>query len=288
MQRSFLTAFIAAGTLACLAAAPVASAELDEPLQYVALGDSFAASPQVPPPDVSNLLCLRSLVNYPHVAAKALDAKLADVSCSAATVEDLTTSQYPGTGAQYDALTSDTDIVSITIGGVDIGLVTLALDCLNLNPKPEGTSCAAQNTAGGSDKVKAAIDAWAPRFAAALDEIHRRAPHAKVFVIGYGNVIRPGGCFPTQPIWDMDADYLHGTIGHLDSRLKQAAQEHDAVFVDTYPLGVGHDACAAPANRFTEGWVRTRAAMPLHPNAKGAKAIGTTLAAAVRRAAVTS
>ncbi|WP_344361419.1 SGNH/GDSL hydrolase family protein [Streptomyces gobitricini] len=266
---------------------PTASAAADEPLEYVALGDSFAASPQVPPPDVSNLLCLRSLVNYPHIAAKALSAKLTDVSCSAATVEDLSTSQYPGTAAQYEALSSETDIVSITVGGMDTGLPGLALDCLNPDPEPAGVSCAAQYSAGGSDKVRTAIDAWAPSFAAALDDISRRAPDAKVFVVGYGNVIRPGGCFPVQPVWDTDADYLHSVFRHLDTRLRQAAQQHGAVFVDTYRLGIGHDACAAPADRFVEGWVRTRAAMPLHPNANGAQAIGTALATAVRRTAPT-
>ncbi|GAA2436083.1 hypothetical protein GCM10010273_11330 [Streptomyces lavendulocolor] len=66
------TASITAAVHACLGAAPVTPAAADEPLRYVALGDSFAASPQVPPPDIANLLRLRSLANHPHVAARAL------------------------------------------------------------------------------------------------------------------------------------------------------------------------------------------------------------------------
>ncbi|MEU0718768.1 SGNH/GDSL hydrolase family protein [Streptomyces lavendulocolor] len=280
--RRRLTASVTAVVLACLGAAPVTPAAADEPLRYVALGDSFAASPQVPPPDIANLLCLRSLANYPHAAARALRAELTDVSCSAATVEDLRSSQYPGTGAQFDALSARTDLVSITVGGMDTGLPGLALDCLNTDPEPAGVSCAATYTAGGTDRIRAAIDTWAPSFAAALGEISRRAPHAKVAVVGYGNVIRPGGCFPAQPVWRADADYLHGVFRHLDTRLRQAAQRHGALYVDTYRLGAGHDACAAPADRYIEGWLRTRAAMPLHPNAEGARAIGTALAAAFR------
>ncbi|RST05564.1 SGNH/GDSL hydrolase family protein [Streptomyces sp. WAC05374] len=281
--RTVLAASLAAAALTAPGTAPVASAAADRPLKYVALGDSFAASPQVPPPDVSNLLCLRSLANYPHVTARMLGAGLNDASCSAASLDDLRTSQHPGTDAQYDALSSDTDIVSITIGGVDVGMVELALDCMNPDPEPAGESCAARNTQGGRDRMKAAIDAWTPRFATALEEVHRRSPRARVYVVGYGNVIRPGGCFPAQPLWDKDATYLQGTFSHLDHRLRQTARKHGAAFVDTYTPGLGHDACAPPAERHTEGWVRASAALPLHPNAQGARAIATALASAVRR-----
>lgn len=279
--RTILTAALAGAALAAPAAVPTAAAT-PEPLSYVALGDSFAASPLVPPTDPSDPLCLRSLADYPHIAAKALDAQLTDVSCSGATAGHFSTAQYPGTAPQYDALTPDTDIVSVTIGGNDTGLLAATLGCVNVLPKPAGTSCAAKNTAGGTDRVKARIDSWAPAFDTALDSIRQRAPHAQVFVIGYGNYFRPGGCFPTQPIWDVDADYMQGEINHLSATLRQKAARHGATFVDTYALGTGHDACAAPAARYTEGLLPAHSAAPLHPNADGAKAIGNALAAAIR------
>ncbi|MFF8035652.1 SGNH/GDSL hydrolase family protein [Streptomyces sp. NPDC016626] len=279
--RLVLTTALFTGALSATAPATAAPTVI-EPLRYVALGDSYAAAPLVPPADPSGPACLRSLAGYPRVAAEALGAKLTDVSCSAATVDHLSTSQHPGTSPQYDALTPGTDIVSVTLGGNDAGLFGEALKCVNILPEPHGTSCALENTAGGTDKIRARIDAWAPAFGTVLDEIARRAPRAEVFVVGYGNYFRPGGCYPVQPFWDQDADYLQGVINHLSAVLERAAEEHGATFVDTYTLGTGHDTCAAPADRYVEGLVPTRAAMPLHPNAPGSRAIGQALATAVR------
>jgi lysophospholipase L1-like esterase len=276
-----LSTALTASVLPVLAIHP-ASAATSEPLNYVALGDSYAAAPLVLPIDTSDLRCSRSLADYPHAAAKALGAKLTDVSCSGATVDDFNTSQFPGTKPQYDALNRDTDIVSVTIGGNDSEMVQSALGCLNLLPKPVGSSCAARYTKDGTDLLKTRIDAWAPAFGAALDRIGEQAPKAKVFVVGYGNYIRPGGCYPTQPIWDVDADYIQGKVNYLSTTLKTVAQKHGATFVDTYSIGVGHDTCAAPADRYMEGLMPTHAALPLHPNAAGSHVIGQSLAEAVR------
>ncbi|MFG1811854.1 SGNH/GDSL hydrolase family protein [Streptomyces sp. NPDC049040] len=279
--RTTLAAALAVGAL--LLALPAASAAGD-PVTYVAMGDSFASAPLVTPVDPGNPACLRSLVDYPHVTAEALGARLTDVSCSGATVEDFASPQTIGTPAQYSALKPDTDIVSLTIGGNDTGLVAVALGCTNVLPEPLGTSCAEKNTLGGTDAVAARIDAWAPKFAAALDEIHRRASQAKVFVVAGGSYIRPGGCFPTQPVWGRDATYLQGEIDHLAATIRQTAQSHGDTFVSATPPTAGHDSCAAPADRYIEGFVPTSPAAPLHPNAKGSAAVGAALTAAVRQA----
>ncbi|MHC5264367.1 SGNH/GDSL hydrolase family protein [Streptomyces sp. UC4497] len=280
-SRAVLTAVISVSALATPAAVPTATAADADPLDYVAMGDSYAAAPLVLPTDTSNLLCLRSLADYPHIAAKALGAKLTDVSCSGATAEDFSKAQHPGTAPQFDALDEDTDVVTLTIGGNDTNLVAATLRCVNVAAKPLGSSCAAAYTKGGVDTLKSDIDAWAPKFAATLDRVDELAPNADVFVIGYGNYIRPGGCFPTQPIWDVDATYIQNTVNHLGATLKKTARAHGATFVDTYSLGVGHDSCAAPADRYLEGLIPTHVAAPLHPNAAGSKAIGGAVAAAV-------
>ncbi|MFI5570221.1 SGNH/GDSL hydrolase family protein [Streptomyces sp. NPDC051740] len=274
---------IALSTGALSAAAPVTAASAEaEPPRYVALGDSYAAAPLVPPPDPADPMCLRSLAGYPRIAAEALGAHLTDVTCSAATTGHLSTSQYPGTAPQYDALTPAADIVSITIGGNDADVFGEALDCVNFLPPPHGISCAEENTAGGTDRIRARIDAWAPVFGTVLDEIARRAPNAEVFVVGYGNYLRTDGCHPAQPFWKQDANYIQGVVDHLGAVLRRTAEEHGAAFVDTYTPGIGHDICAAPADRYIEGLVPTRPAAPLHPNAAGARAVGDALATAVR------
>ncbi|MFB9905780.1 SGNH/GDSL hydrolase family protein [Allokutzneria oryzae] len=250
-----------------------------EPLEYVALGDSAAAGPLIPNQDV-NLLCLRSDRNYPAVAAKVLGARLTDVTCSGATTNDLASRRLGILPPQFDALTSGTGLVSVTIGANDSGLFTHALSCVNLLPEPIGTSCADRLTAGGNDVLAGTVDAWAPKFGAALDEIRRRAPNAKILVTGYGTYVRPNGCFPEQPVWARDANYLQGVMDRISLRAKEQATARGARFVDFAAVTVGHDICAAPEDRYLEGLVPAHAAAPLHPNAEGMAAFGNAIAAA--------
>src|SRR5689334_19343504 len=64
-------------------------------LRYVAMGDSYSAASGVLPVDASQLDCLRSLRNYPHVIAERTGARLTDVTCGAAETGDFTEPQYP-------------------------------------------------------------------------------------------------------------------------------------------------------------------------------------------------
>lgn len=250
-------------------------------LEYVAMGDSAAAGPLIPNQDPA-LWCLRSDQNYPQVAARKLGARLVDVTCSGAKTDDFAGRQFGFVAPQYDALKPSTDLVSVTIGGNDVGLVQTALSCINLFPEPVGFSCRDRLTAGG-DQVAAAIAKWAPEFGAALDEIKRRAPHAKILVTGYGTYIRPGGCHPVQPIWARDGDYLQASVNLLSATAKAEAVKRGATFVDLAAVSVGHDTCAAPADRYLEGLVPTSIAAPLHPNSAGMAAFGATVARAVQQ-----
>ena len=106
------------------AAAPV--------IDYVALGDSYSAAPLVPgPPGKLGMRsdpagCARSWNNYPAHLAGYLDvASYTDVTCSGAQVADFFAPQgggQQGAPAQLDALSADTDLVTVGIGGNDYGL----------------------------------------------------------------------------------------------------------------------------------------------------------------------
>jgi lysophospholipase L1-like esterase len=278
MKARSIMAFTAliAGALAL----PAATAQADA-FTYVAMGDSAAAGPLIPNQD-PNLPCLRSDQNYPHVAAAALGARLTDVTCSGATVGDFSGHQFGFEPAQYDALTPGTDLVSVTIGGNDIGLVQQVLGCINLLPEPLGLSCKARLTAGGHDQLAEAAAKWAPKLGAAIDEIHRRAPHAKVLVTGYGTYIRKGGCRPVQPIWGRDSDYVQSSLGKLNAAIAGQARAHGASYVDLAAVSAGHDTCATPSQRYLEGLIPTSPAAPLHPNARGMAAFGAALADSAR------
>src|SRR4051812_44232380 len=98
-----------------LGVATPAPARADEAVHYVALGDSAAAGPLIPHRH-GPVRCLRSDHNYPSWVARALHvADFTDVSCSGATIANLTGPQG-GLPPQADALSAETTLVTLTIG----------------------------------------------------------------------------------------------------------------------------------------------------------------------------
>jgi len=191
---------------------------------------------------------------------------LVDVTCSGATTDNLTGPQA-ATPPQFDALTADTDLVTVTIGGNDAGLINIAIGCFNVSRF--GQSCKSRMTAGGVDQLAAAVDGAIPKVGNALAEIRRRSPQARVMVTGYGTYLQPGGCYSANaPVLAVDADYVQSGVNRLNAGIRAQANLHGATYVDLAGPGVGHDVCAPANRRWIEG-VLARQAAPLHPNAAG-------------------
>jgi lysophospholipase L1-like esterase len=254
--------------------------------RYVAMGDSAAAAPLVPrqadPPG-----CFKSTNDYPSVLARTIRAAaFSDATCSGARTEDLVSrAQSTRLGPvppQLDAVGSDTALVTITIGGNDVDLFTKAMACrrTTLDVAP----CSGRFVVDGVDTISRAIDERAGAWSSLVAAVRAKAPVARVILVGYGTYVRPEGCFPSQPINPVDAAYFQARLNELDDRLMQVAAARGVEFFDTRPLSVGHDICAAPHDRYVEGFVTATPAAPLHPNAKGAAAVGTALADYVARA----
>ena len=270
---------LAAAAAIAATALPALPAQAADSFEYVAMGDSAAAGPLVPDPD-PNLLCFRSTSNYPRVAAAELGADLTDVTCSGAETEDFAGRQHLVLPPQYDALRPSTDLVTVTIGGNDIDLVQAAVSCLNPLPEPIARSCADRFTANG-DELAERVAALAPDIDVVLDEIADRAPNAQIAVVGYGTYIRPGGCYPEQPVLPRDADYIQSSLDKLSDMLADRASAHGASFVDLRPVSEGHDVCAPNDQKYFEGFVPTAPAAPLHPNERGMAAFGRAVAESV-------
>jgi lysophospholipase L1-like esterase len=273
-------AVLVTAALATLLAVPAASAN---PVPgalagqvYVALGDSYTSSPLTgpiagPPPG-----CLRSVNNYPHLVAGRTGAQLTDVSCSGAQTRDFAAPQTVQGGQnppQYDALGDGTQLVTVGIGGNDIGFGEIVQSCVS--PTPFGTPCRDRWTAGGTDQLAARIDDVAGRLDEVLDEIHDRAPGARVLIVGYPSVLpaEGPGCYPVVPYTAGDVAYLRGVLTDLNATIARAAEDGDATYVDTATPTIGHDVCALPGQRWIEGLVPTAPAAPVHPNALGAEAM---------------
>lgn len=232
---------------------------------YVALGDSFASGPLIPWQSAWPPNCLRSTHNYPGELSRRLGVSLEDRSCAGATTRNM--SSWQGLNPpQLLALGSATRLVTLTIGANDVRLFDDVLQCIRLLPM---SPCRDRFVHDGIDTVHEAIVDAAPRIAATLSAIRGRSPEARVVVVGYGNYIQPGGCFPVQPILPQDADYLAARMHELDLVLARAAEVRRMEYVDLETAGVGHDTCAPPDARWIEGLVPLMPAAPLHPNAHG-------------------
>ncbi|MCW0215338.1 MAG: SGNH/GDSL hydrolase family protein [Pseudonocardia sp.] len=277
----------ALAALVTAAVAPAsATAEITGPDRYVALGDSYTAGPLIPVQAGQPAGCLRSTANYPTLVAKSLQAAtFVDVSCSGATTKDLAAPQSVTLGqnpAQFDALTGDEDLVTLGIGGNDIGFASIITDCATRSPlMPLGSACKDFYTAGGTDQLTARIDAAGKLVAAALDEIADRSPDARVALVGYPAILpdQGPGCFPLVPFSPGDVAYLRGVEKNLNAMLEQQADDAGVTFVDTYTPTIGHDICQPPGTKWIEGLVPTAPAAPVHPNALGMKAIAATVLA---------
>ena len=254
--------------------------------RYVALGDSYSAGPLVPTTDLAGG-CARSDHNYPSLVAERLGVgTFVDVTCSAATTRDLTHVQATfgdaRVPAQLKAVTRDTDLVTLGIGGNDLGLFsTLINTCTRLRAAdPTGAPCARRLAARGPD-LEAATRTISARVTAALGEIERRAPGAEVLLVGYPRLVPDSGTCPQLPL--ARGDYAAGRriSEGLDRSLRQAARRTRVTFVDMYGASRGHDICSA------EPWVNGRVtdrlrALAYHPLAAGMRADADAVVAALR------
>lgn len=258
--------------LAVLAICAVAATGARAAANYVALGDSYAAGPLIPNP-VLPLGCLKSSNNYPHLAAPGIGLTLRDASCSGATTADMTNPQNVEPDGpnppQFNSLDSETQVVSLTIGGNDIGFSEVAESCITLNPFSH--PCLDKYDAGGVDQLKARIEATAPKVAAVLQGIHSRSPAAKLYVVNYPAIFPETGfgCWPQMPIGFQDVPYLRSTEQRLNSMLATQAAANGATLVSWYNASIGHDACKGSSTRWVEPLVPGELAAPIHPNQAG-------------------
>ena len=260
------------------------------PDSYVALGDSFTAGPAITPQDASRPGCLRSLTDYPHLVAPDLgQPAFRDVSCSGARTRDMTATQDvdpdPDNPPQLDALDASTKLVTLGIGGNDIGFTEIARTCVELFARQQdGSPCRDFYNASGVDEIGERIAALAPAFDAVLDGIEARSPAAKVFTVGYPAVLPESTdlfelCQPVLPVAKGDVAWLRDSVEkRLNDTIRYVTVAHGDVYVDTYAPSIGHDACQPVGDRWVEPLIPAMDAAPIHPNRLGMEAT----AAAVR------
>ena len=257
----------AAFALALLVPASGAAA----PLRYVALGDSYSAASGVLPPDPSAPPeCLRSIRNYPHVIAAATGAQLKDVTCGAAETSHFFESQWPGVAPQLDALASDTQLVTMTIGGNDSNVfieTILACGTAGLSTLGQGSPCKDRYGSSFEETIK---NTTYPSLVRALEAVHAKAPRARVAILGYPWIMpTSGGCFDKMPVAEGDVPYVRGIQATLNDAVRRAAAATGSTYVNMNLVSEGHDACKPIGVRWIEPVLQGTNPVIVHPNALG-------------------
>lgn len=245
---------------------------------YVAMGDSSAAGPGIHPVDRGSGACSRAVKNYPAVLAKLLRiSTFRDVSCSGALTTDITdsrpvTSEVPG--AMIDAVTADTELVTVSMGGNDDGASAgIVVSCLYGAYDP--IKCATFI----DTRLDSLLKTNTKRLVAGLEEIREKAPRARIVLIGYLPVLpQEGGCVMAdlEPVERVAP--AREAFAKIDTAFKKAAKRANVEFVSLAAASKGHMSCDGD-----QAWVTGMKAIPgkgalLHPNKRGMRAVAKILA----------
>lgn len=220
--------------------------------RYVALGDSYTAAPGTGTVTKGGG-CSQTAVNYPHRIAEATGADLRDNSCNGAEPADVTEAQTTPKGLlindpQIDGIDDDTDLVTFRMGANDHGLIARIFGCayaasagkLADTPHP-CTDLDAQSPQGPAADL---MDDVAADVEAALEAVTEAAPDARVFVVGYPQILPPSGSCALFPLPPGDEEWARGIIDGFNDALRAGAEAVDATYIDMFAASEGHDTCS--------------------------------------------
>ena len=158
---------------------------------------------------------------------------------------------------QFDALNGTETLVSISIGDNDTGYGDIVDDCLS-NTAMTGTPCKDQYVTNGANYfVGRAQTLLSDPLGAAIDEAHRRSPHAEIWVIGYPRMVPEdvSNCAGRIDISPGDAVVVNDWQKAVNNTTRATTEAHDAYYVDVFSQSDGHDACQPVA---ADRWVNPK------------------------------
>jgi lysophospholipase L1-like esterase len=218
--------------LAAVAAAPAGAATTvwaAPAVNYVALGDSYSSGLGAGSYISSSGSCDRSTVAYSALWASAYHpASYVSVACAGAT----TSSVISG---QLSALSNQTTLVSITVGGNDVGFESVMETCVL-----ESTSSCVSAVSTAESRASTILPGNLDRV---LSAISAAAPNARVVVLGYPalyDLSRSSICIGLSTT---DRTALNQGASLLDQVIQAAAARHGDVFGDVRGPFTGHQIC---------------------------------------------
>lgn len=231
-----------------------APAQAADPVDYVALGDSYSSGTGIRDYISDGTRCQRSTRAYPSLLAASRGYRLTFRACSGASVGEVRSTQL-------GAVTAETDVVTVTVGGNDAGFAEVLTQCAL--PSWLG------NCTKALDNAQRIIANDLPgRWAGLLADVRGRAPGAKVVVVGYPRIFGSRNCNVLTWFTDAEKRRLNETADLLNAGMARAAGAAggNASFSDPTSAFRGHAVCDSPE------WVNglsVPVSESFHPNASG-------------------
>ncbi|MEO8529329.1 MAG: PKD domain-containing protein, partial [Pseudolysinimonas sp.] len=271
---------------------------------YVALGDSYQSGEgtfgyNVGTDAIYNT-CHRSGLAYPSILARTQESHLKFVfrACSGAKIQDMfAIGIHPDKvdgPSQLDALGPDTRLVTIGIGGNDLGFADIVNKCivdanteaLAINPILLATvSCQHKLSAEVSVSLKSLkslkLGSVRSQLTLLYHKIRERAPYARVIVVTYPKFFPANGSAPAcSAIRPADQIWMNSVIAVADASIIDVARSAGFEYADMSHAFDGHEQCtASPAingivpDYVVVGHLTFTAVLPasesFHPNSYG-------------------
>ncbi|MFE6662991.1 SGNH/GDSL hydrolase family protein [Streptomyces sp. NPDC057697] len=301
--RTRLTVLGSAVALAACAQVPVQLAGAGPAVaagayNWVALGDSYTAGVI---PAAGNTFeiprdgCERTDRSYPQVIDRDLGGlvDLTNVSCGAATIDDVTFRAqepigrhlppfsedpdypFPPVPPQSEAVGPGTDVITVGVGGNTLGFADILLQCLQSGTGSGGVGTPCKD--GLADSIPGRLAKVSSDYDRMLTVLHARAPKAKILAVGYPTVVpedtskcRYDDLEQFGSITRGDLDWLRQDVMEpLNKAIEKSAGAHKAAdFVDLYSSSRNHSVC--DSGKWVEGILANAHEVALvHPNARG-------------------
>lgn len=223
----------------------------------------------------------RSARNYPHLAAELLGLDLVDVTFSGATTANVLRERQLGAPPQIDALDGSEELITVTIGGNDVGYVPLLMAATLpriLRAALGGRLRELQDPAARDDALN--------QVGVSLREVgqvlRERSPRARIMFVDYLTLLSPAG-EPAPPLAGAVADLGRHVAKRLAEQTSEAAAATGCEVIHAADASRDHHAWSADPWTIGAGSLLPWRPRPFHPNAAGMRAVADLVAAKFRQ-----
>lgn len=207
--------------------------------RYVALGSSFAAGAGIEPQGPE---CGRSGRNYANLVAQELDLELVEASCGGAVTANIIDTPQGAAPPQIDAVTADTALITVTVGGNDLGYAATASAC------DDPASSCAEGAALPEDRLSQLRESLTSMIGA----LRERAPEATVVLVTYPRLVTDGTC--DQLTYAPEEVEVVRFVGErLQEAFLDVADATGVLVADPYGVEGDHGPCAEGGDRWING-----------------------------------